>query len=80
MHDPDQTERVYFAWALGYLSGINLQRHADALPTKNLSGWSQDEQKRFLREWCNKHPLANYEGGVLEMLKALPMIEQEKNR
>jgi len=37
--------------------------------TRNLVAFSQDEQMRFLRKWCDAHPKADYSRGVRELFK-----------
>jgi hypothetical protein len=70
--DPDRTEDLFYAWALGFMTGLNTAGEANKLPTRNLAAQPQREQKRFLRAWCNSHPLANYAEGVVELMKTLP--------
>ena len=72
---PDQTEDHFLSWAVGYMSGINFI-------TGNMSGTSWDlaaktpnEMKRYLRQYCNDHPLADYADGVAELMKSLPTFK-----
>ena len=71
---PDEAEALYFAWALGYMSGMNMTARAFNRVARNLAATSQDEQRRFLRQWCDAHPMANYSDGVFELLKTLPEV------
>jgi hypothetical protein len=34
--------------------------------------------KRYLRQYCDAHPLANYKDGVRELMKTLPIIRRQK--
>jgi hypothetical protein len=44
-------------WAAGYISGIN-SLNKDAF--FDLSAVTSDEMKRYLRQYCNEHPFAEY--------------------
>ena len=72
--NPDEAETVYFAWALGFMSGLNVGVKVMKASPKNLSATTQDAQRRFLREWCAAHPLSNYGDGVVDLLKTLPAV------
>jgi hypothetical protein len=71
--DPNNTEDTFFAWALGYISGINA---ASAKAYADLKAKEPDEMKHYLRQYCDAHPLASYSDGVLELMKSLPAIER----
>jgi len=75
---PDEADTVYFAWALGFMSGLNLGVMSKKAAPKNLAATTQDEQRRFLRQWCDIHPTANYGDGVVELLRSLPEATGKK--
>jgi hypothetical protein len=45
----------------------------------DLGGKTPNEAKRFLREYCNHHPLANYYDAVLGLLVSLPKVKIPKS-
>ena len=66
---PSLWENVYFAWAQGFMTGMNLASAAfNDGANRDLSSIPLDQQRRFLRNYCNDHPLAIYEQGVLALL------------
>jgi hypothetical protein len=75
---PDDAELVYYAWALGFMSGLNVGTHTHRASSKNLAATTQDEQRRFLREWCEAHPLSDFGSGVVELLKTLPEVTDKQ--
>jgi len=63
--DGEYAENTYFSWAQGYLTGINSRSDRfyhllpDALP--------RDQQRRFLRQYCNRKPKIDF----IEAVRAL---------
>jgi hypothetical protein len=57
-------------WAAGYLTGANLVLQADGRPRKELPPFAK--LRGLMRAYCNDHPLAGYETGVIELLRGLP--------
>ena len=47
--NPDEAEETYFAWALGFMSGINLIAKVQHLQRRDLMAMSSENQKRFIR-------------------------------
>jgi hypothetical protein len=72
---PDRTESEYFDWAQGFMSGMNLIRLSSTprIPSKNLNSMSVDAQKRYLRNYCDQHPLSDLVKGILELYDSLPL-------
>jgi hypothetical protein len=60
-------EAYYFAWAQGFFSGANAHAIANKGTTRDLSSMSINQQQQFLRDYCNKYPLADYMAGVLDL-------------
>jgi hypothetical protein len=60
-------EEYYFAWAQGFFSGANSHAIANKGTTRDLSSMSIKQQQQFLREYCDKHPRADYMAGVLAL-------------
>ena len=70
---PDEFSNFYFAWAQGYMSGINLAIASETKRYRNLAGMPTDQQERFLRAHCNQHPLGDFADGVIELYDKLPL-------
>ena len=65
---PKSTEDYFYAWAQGYMSGVNQA----SLIRKNLRGWRIEKQKDTIRAYCEKHPLAAYGEAVQSVFNSLP--------
>jgi len=66
--DPEGTESYTYAWAQGYMSGLNQA----VWQRKNLRGWSIDRQKQHIRTFCDQRPLANVVAAVQDVFDNLP--------
>jgi hypothetical protein len=74
---PADTETDFFAWAQGYMSGMNIGHSVHGGITKNLS-MPLEQEKSFLRTYCNEHPLADYENAVSTLYFRLPDLPSTK--
>jgi hypothetical protein len=72
--DPHGSDSIFLTWAQGYLSGIN-----EAAPDSylDLGAKTPDDMARFLRRYCEAHPLANYMDGASELSHSLPTIRKK---
>jgi hypothetical protein len=63
------TQRDYFAWAQGFMSGVLLRAPLGQDETLDLTPPSFPLQKQaaFLREFCSKLPNQSYADAVLEL-------------
>ena len=75
-NNPANTEIVYNNWALGFMSGMNAVLDATDKPKRDLEAVSFEDKKRFMREFCDSHPLQIYMGGVIELMWSLPVMRQ----
>jgi hypothetical protein len=65
---PRAAEDHYFAWAQGFMGGLNAAAIGRNDGTnRDLSSISFEQQQQHLRAYCNDHPLATYMKGVLEL-------------
>jgi hypothetical protein len=64
---------MFYSWAQGYMSGINMSVLASQRPARELSG-EMNDQKRALRNYCADNPLRNYMDGVLDFYAKLPFM------
>jgi hypothetical protein len=71
--DPKFAENHWFAWAQGFMSGLNFAAIGQTGISMNLNSMSIDQQQRALRAYCNDHPLANYIDAVLDLYNRLSL-------
>jgi len=67
--DFPQAENDFFAWAQGFMTGVNL---APGVQKRDMSGDTK-VQMRFLRDYCADHPLKNYIDAVIGLYGTLPL-------
>jgi hypothetical protein len=75
---PENAELVFFSWAQGFMSGLNMAAMANQTRTRDLAGIMVD-QKRALRTYCANNPLKNYMDGVIEYYGKLPVSPENSN-
>jgi hypothetical protein len=46
-------ENLYFAWASGFISGINAAYLMVSVTAKNTASMSIDDEKQAIRQYCN---------------------------
>ena len=68
-------EISYFAWAQGYMSGINftqlVAKVGEPWVVKNLASIPIEQQKSVIRRYCNDHPLEDYTDAVMHLYLSL---------
>jgi hypothetical protein len=72
--DSPKIEEEYFDWAQGFMSGLNM--NADVYVVLNAK--SIDEEKRFLRRYCDAHPLGEFMDAIYDLMKTLPTVEKKR--
>ncbi len=77
--NPELVEALYFTWAQGYLSGASLFS-SDGEPTVDLlpEGHTEQSQREYLREFCQKKPLSPFSEGVATLFLELLKLSQGK--
>jgi hypothetical protein len=65
-------EAQYFAWAQGYMSGLNTELVMGNKPIRDLSAIAPDHQQLLIRTYCSAHPLDKYMEAVATMYGGLP--------
>jgi hypothetical protein len=68
---PQEWEEYFFIWAQGYMTGFNAGQMLMGQPTSNLKGKTVPEQKAFIRQFCDTHPLGDYYEAVFALLLSL---------
>lgn len=62
-------EDVFYTWAQGFLTGFNMA--APEGQAVLLTPMTRDQQKRFLREFCDQNPAKPYIFGVSALIARL---------
>jgi len=70
---PEDADQMFLAWAQGYISGANSLTPEFFF---DLNAKTPGEMRRYLRQYCNAHPLADYTDGVWELMKSLPTVKR----
>lgn len=63
-------EAVFYAWAQGFWSSMNLASGVAKKPMRELG---DEGNQRALRAYCANNPLKDYLDGVLEIYEKLPI-------
>ena len=67
---PEETESVFYSWAMGVMSGLNVslrEERANLVP----HNFGADAQKSYIRHFCDQHPADLYVDAVLELYATL---------
>jgi hypothetical protein len=76
---PTIIENVFFSWAQGYMAGWNVAlSDTQKELTIDLSAMNTDAQKKYLRDYCDAHPLKNYMDGVVELMARIKHLNAKK--
>jgi hypothetical protein len=67
---PSFVESLYFAWAQGYMSGLNIFRSDNRYASLHAKSVEVEEDE--LRSYCDAHPLKNYVDAVMALYWSLP--------
>jgi hypothetical protein len=70
------TEDIFFTWAQGFMSGLNLESVTNYQMYRDISGTDMTSHKIQIRGYCDSHPLAQYVGAVLDLYKSFPIKRQ----
>jgi hypothetical protein len=70
---PDVTEGLYFSWALGFMTAMNVHAAGAENRAKTFQnlGDSIQNYKSSIRIYCNAHPLALYMDAVVDLYHSL---------
>ena len=73
-------ENIFFSWAQGFMAGWNVAlSDVQKELTVDLSALKTDEQKKYLRDFCDKHPLKNYMDGVMGLMSQIKVLKAKKS-
>ena len=78
--DPEGTMAVYFSWAQGFMSAMNIARRAGNKSTRDLNGMPLSSQHERLRYFCSqKPPDEPFYSALKDLLDLLPEIPPQSN-
>jgi hypothetical protein len=77
--NPAVAEDVYFTWAQGFMSGLNLDAVENRRPYRVINGNDMASQKIEIRSYCDAHPLATYSQSVFALYSSLPAMRANSN-
>lgn len=69
--DPDYAEKMYFSWAQGFMSALNVTRITKGLKSVNLALWDIERDQQHIRNYCADQPLKDYLDAVVELFGEL---------
>jgi hypothetical protein len=74
-------EEIYFTWAQGFMSGLNMASAVQNGVDRDLGGTAADmsAQKIHIRSFCDSHPLVQYGLAVLDLYNSLPPKRENSN-
>jgi hypothetical protein len=78
--DASLAENVYFAWAQGFMSALNIARLNNGTESKNLIAMSIDQEMRYLRTYCNDHPWLNISRASGYCLRSYRRILRQRHK
>lgn len=67
---------IYFPWAQGYLSAMNAMLRLSNKKFVDFSVMSVDEEKAFLKDYCDKNPNSVYGFAVEALYERLIKLQQ----
>jgi opacity protein-like surface antigen len=77
--NPTVTEDLYFTWAQGFMSGLNLEALANNMSYRVLNGTEMAAQKVQIRSYCDRHPLAQYAMAITNIYNGFPSARPNSN-
>lgn len=75
---PDAAMAISFAWAQGFMSGLNIDHDSKNEPTRDLSSHISD-QEDSLRLFCDQRPLLPFAAAVEVLYLGLPQSPPQSN-
>lgn len=69
--NPKLVEDLYYAWAQGFMGGLNWAKLDNKEKLQDLGSKPEDEQQLWLRNYCDRHPLAHYFQAVYDLYLSL---------
>ena len=77
--NPAKTETLYFSWAQGFMSSINLNRKMQNGTLVDFGAMPSTAQLSWIRGYCQKNPLKTYLRAATELFLALEQAQTTKS-
>ncbi len=77
--NPTVTEDLYFTWAQGSMSGLNLAALGNNFPYRDLNGEDMISHKTYIRTYCDAHPLSANAMAVITLYSSFPQMKANSN-
>ena len=75
--NPTLTEQLYFTWAQGFMTGLNVSTLLSGKGQwRDINARTVEDEEAYLRDYCDRHPLEEYEMGVLDLWSKLPFARK----
>jgi hypothetical protein len=74
-----RSELMYFSWAQGFMTGLNVTQVSLKRPERDQNARPPSQQMAFIREFCDKRPLAVFADAVAELFSSLPYASPQSN-
>lgn len=71
--NPTQTENLFFSWAQGFMSGLDLGYEVTTGVTRLWETLPLESIRLQIRDFCDTHPLATYYSSVTNVYMSLPV-------
>ena len=76
LKNPVMTEGVFFTWAQGYMSALNVISSTEGIRGMKFYtdlGDTINFQKAKISAYCKEHPLSDYSDAVMDLMGSLPV-------
>lgn len=74
-----KAEDIYFTWAQGFMSALNLNLSANQGVYRVIDGAAMPTYKIQIRSFCDGHPLAPYAAAIMDLMASLPTQKTNSN-
>ena len=65
--EPEIVEALFLTWAQGFLSGVSVMSPT-AMDSDDARSLTVQEQRSFIRNYCNQHPLETFQSATISLL------------
>ena len=76
---PELSKAMFFSYAQGFMTALNMSRSLNGLPAHTLKGLGPDDQMAHLVYYCGNHLIENFISAINSLYDDLPEIEAAKD-
>ncbi len=77
--NPTVTENIYFTWAQGFITALNLANVAIIHVYRDINGDNLQAHKGYIRTYCDAHPMRPYMTAVMELYNTFSPKPEKSN-